>query len=274
MSQACAEHTLIDSHCHLDDPRLLEQGVETLLKRAKTLGVRGCVTISTRTSHYKIYADLAERYLDYNVFFSIGTHPAEAFAESDVTVETLCALASHPRCIAIGECGLDYYHCQTPPDVQKSVFLRHIQASQDTQLPLIIHARYADQDMIDCLKKAISHKPFPAILHCFSSGLELAEVGIDLGCYISFSGIITFKKSQELRDIAARVPLNRLLVETDAPFLSPEPYRGKVNEPARVVEVCQTLADVKGISFESMAQQTTTTFLRVFSKIQLVGVHI
>ncbi len=261
---------LIDSHCHLDDPALSQEATEALLMRAKAAGVCGFVTISTRTSRYKTYVDLAERYKDYNVFFSIGTHPDAAAEEEDITVQRLCTMAEHPRCVAIGESGLDYHHSRASPETQKAVFLRHIQVSQETQLPLVIHARNADEDMMACLKHAMKKQTFPAILHCFSSGQELAALGVDLGCFISFSGIITFKKSDALREIAASVPLDRLLVETDAPYLSPEPYRGKVNEPARVVHVCETLARVKGLSVQEMAIQTTNTFLRLFSKVKLL----
>jgi len=261
---------LIDSHCHLDDPGFAHDTTDALLRRANAAGVCGFVTISTRTSRYGTYVDLAERYKDYNVFFSIGTHPDAADEEEDITVQKLCTIAEHPRCVAIGESGLDYHNSRSSPQTQKTVFLRHIQASQETQLPLVIHARNADEDMIECLKEAMKRRTFPAILHCFSSGKELATLGVDLGCFVSFSGIITFKKSEALRDIASQVPLDRLLIETDAPFLSPEPYRGKINEPARVVHVCETLARVKGLSVQEMAEQTTNTFLRLFSKVKLL----
>jgi TatD DNase family protein len=186
--------------------------------------------------------------------------------EPDVSLEQLVSLSQHPKCIGIGEAGLDYFYDKAPRDIAERVFRTHIAAARETGLPLVIHARDCDADMIRILSDEMERGFFPAILHCFSSGPRLAEVGVALGLTISFSGIITFKKSDELRSIAKSVPLNRLLVETDAPFLAPQTYRGKRNEPSYVVETAKVLAEVHGLSYEEMARQTTDHFFSLFKK--------
>ncbi|MBM6595710.1 TatD family hydrolase [Microvirga pudoricolor] len=254
---------LVDSHCHLDFPDL--QGrLPEVLANAEAQGVRRLVTISTYVSRYDTYRSLAEAH--DSVFFTVGTHPHNAAAEPDVPAARLIELSDHPRCIGIGEAGLDYFYDKSPRDVQRTVFRTHIAAARETRLPLVIHARDADSDMIEILTDEMGRGRFDAILHCFSSGAGLARVGVELGLYVSFSGILTFKKSEDIRRIAAEVPLDRLLVETDAPYLAPEPYRGKTNEPAYVAYTARVLAEVAGLPEDELAGITTRNFYRLFRK--------
>jgi TatD DNase family protein len=225
---------------------------------------RRILTISTHVRRFGIYRGLAEAHAA--VFCTVGTHPHNAAAEPDVTVDELVALSRHPRCVAIGESGLDYFYDNSPREVQQRGFRTHIAAARETGLPLIIHARDADDDMIEILKHEMREGRYNAVLHCFSSGPELARVGVELGFYVSFSGILTFKKSEQIRRIAASVPRDRLLVETDAPYLAPEPHRGRTNEPAYVVHTARTLAGVIGVSEAEVAQLTTGNFYRLFGK--------
>jgi TatD DNase family protein len=255
---------LVDSHCHLDFPELSGE-IETVIARSLAAGVTRMVTISTFVSRVPIYRALAEEHAE--VFFSVGTHPHNAAAEPDASVETLLALADHPRCVAIGEAGLDYFYDKSPRDVQQRVFRTHIAAARASGLPLVIHARDADADMIDILQEEHAAGPFGAILHCFSSGPALAEVGLALGFCLSFSGILTFKRSEELRAIAAGVPLGQLLVETDAPYLAPDPHRGKRNEPAYTALTAAVLAKVKGVSLDVLAAETTANAERMFGRM-------
>jgi TatD DNase family protein len=254
---------LVDSHCHLDFPEL-ESDRSDLLARARSAGVQTMLTISTRVSRFESYKAIAES--DPDIWFTIGTHPLGAAEEPDVSVTTLLDLASHEKCIGLGEAGLDYFYDKVDRTIAKQVFRSHIEAARQSGLPLVIHARDADEDMIALLKEEHSKGVFPAILHCFSSTPALAEVGVQLGFHISFSGIVTFKRSDELRTIAAAVPLDRLLVETDAPFLAPQAYRGKRNEPSYVVEAAKTLAQLHDLSYEAMAAQTTQNFFALFKK--------
>jgi TatD DNase family protein len=254
---------LIDSHCHLDFPGLAER-IPELLGRARQAGVGRMVTISTHVRRFDVYRVLAESHED--VFFSVGTHPHHAGEEPDITEAEIAVRARHPRCVAVGEAGLDYHYDRSPRDIQRRVFRTHIAAARTAQLPLVIHARDADEDMIEILSDEMRRGRFDAVLHCFSSGARLAEIGVDLGFYVSFSGILTFKRSDELRRIAAAVPVERLLVETDAPYLAPEPYRGKRNEPAYVAHTAGRLAELVGMSAEELARATTNNFYRVFAK--------
>ncbi|HEY8565297.1 MAG TPA: TatD family hydrolase [Beijerinckiaceae bacterium] len=254
---------LVDSHCHLDFPQLAAD-LPGVLDRARAAGVGRIVTISTFVSRYDTYRRLAEDHAD--VFFTVGTHPHNAAEEPDVAAAELVQLARHPRCVAIGEAGLDYHYDRSPRDVQARVFRAHIAAARESSLPLVIHARDADEDMIQILQDEMARGRFGAILHCFSSTPRLAEVGVALGCYVSFSGIITFKRSDELRRVAAEVPLDRLLVETDAPYLAPEPHRGRTNEPAYVAQTAAVLASVRGLSADELAEATTANAYRVFVK--------
>ena len=254
---------LIDSHCHLDFPEL-QTRLPQVLAAASAAGIGRMVSISTHISRFETYRSLAETH--ESIFFTVGTHPHNAALEPDIPAERLVELSVHPRCVAIGEAGLDYHYDKSPRDVQQRVFRTHIAASRETGLPLVTHARNADADMIQILTDEIGRGRFGAVLHCFSSGEKLAEVGVELGLYVSFSGILTFKNSEDIRRIAALVPQDRLLVETDAPYLAPVPHRGKTNEPAFVAPTAQTLADVVGVSTSEIARITSENFYRLFSK--------
>jgi TatD DNase family protein len=256
---------LVDSHCHLDFPDF-DDDRDAVIDRARAAGVETIVTISTHVARFPELRALVERYP--GLFCSVGTHPHNAAEEPDVTTAELVRLADDPKVVAIGEAGLDYHYDNSPREAQRASFLRHIAAARETQLPLVIHARDADDDMADILEAESGQGAFPAILHCFSSGRGLARRGLALGLYVSFSGILTFKRSDELREIAAEVPLDRLLVETDAPYLAPPPHRGRRNEPAYVVEVAKVLAEVKGLPLEALAKATSDNFYRIFSKIE------
>ncbi len=259
---------LIDSHCHLDFPEFSAE-LPAVIARAHAAGVGRMITISTRVSKYDVYRGIAEA--NEAVWFSVGTHPHQAHEEPDVTVEQLVALAGHPRCVAIGEAGLDYHYDKSPRDVAEIVFRRHIEAARQTGMPLVIHSRDADDDMARILREEMGKGAFTALLHCFTSSRELAMTGLELGLYVSFSGVLTFKNSQELRDLVRDVPLDRLLVETDAPFLAPVPHRGKRNEPSFVAETARVLAQAKGVSFSEVAEKTTANVLRIFTKLPPVA---
>ncbi len=255
---------LVDSHCHLDFPDF-DEDRDAVVERARAAGVETIVSISTKVARFPQLRDLVGRYPQ--VYCSVGTHPHNAAEEPDVTAEDLVRFAADPKVVAIGEAGLDYHYDNSPREAQRISFLRHIAAARETQLPLVIHARDADADMGDILEAESGQGAFPAILHCFSSGRELARRGLDLGLYVSFSGILTFRRSDELRAIARDVPLDRLLVETDAPYLAPPPYRGRRNEPAYVTETARVLAEVKGLSVDALAEATTDNFHRIFNRI-------
>lgn len=255
---------LVDSHCHLDFPDFAEERAD-IVARALAAGVGRMVTISTRVKRFQQILEITETFDE--VFCSVGTHPHNAAEELDVTTDDLVRLAKHPKVVAIGETGLDYFYDKAPRDAQAQGFRAHIAAARQTVLPLVIHARNADDDMIAILQDETGKGAFPFILHCFSSGRRLAEVGVALGGYVSFSGILTFKNSAELREIAKIVPQDRLLVETDAPYLAPVPHRGKRNEPAYVAETAGVLAETIGVSREEIAQITTQNFFRLFSKM-------
>lgn len=255
---------LIDTHCHLDFPDFAED-IGSYVGRAEAAGVGRMVTISTRVARFATYAALAERFP--SVWCTVGTHPHGAHEELDVTVEQIVALSRHPRCVAIGEAGLDYHYDKSPRAAQEQGLRTHIAAARETRLPLVIHSREADEDMAAILREEMGKGAFPAILHCFTAGEMLARTGVELGLYVSFSGILTFKTSQALRDIARDIPLEHLLVETDAPYLAPTPYRGKRNEPSYVVETAKVLADVKGVSFDEIARITTGNARRCYWKM-------
>jgi len=255
---------LVDSHCHLDFPAF-DEDRDAVVARARAAGVGVMVTISTRVRQFDALKAMAGRY--ERVYCSVGTHPHHADQELDVTVEDLVRLAADPIVVAIGEAGLDYFYDNAPREAQAEGFRRHIAAARETQLPLVIHARDADDDIAAILTEEMGKGAFPAVLHCFSSGPELARRGVALGCYVSFSGILTFKRSDELRAIAAEVPTDRLLVETDAPYLAPVPHRGRRNEPAYVVETARVLAEVKQLDAGQIAASTNENFFRLFNKI-------
>lgn len=255
---------LVDSHCHLDFPDFAEER-DDIIARAKAAGVERMVTISTRVRRFPEILAIAEAYPE--VYCSVGTHPHQAAEELDVTVDELVAHAKHPKVVAIGEAGLDYFYDYGPREAQAQGLRTHIAAARITQLPLVIHARDADEDMAAILTEEMGKGAFPFVLHCFSSGRRLAEVGLELGGYISFSGILTFKKSEEIRAIARDVPRDRMLVETDAPYLAPPPHRGKRNEPAFVKHTAKVLAETVGVSEDEIAAITTENFFRLFNKM-------
>ena len=254
---------LVDSHCHLDFPDFKEE-LDDVVRRAELAGVGHMVTICTHIKKFDEVKAIAERY--DNVFCSVGTHPHNADEELDYSAEDIAKLAEHPKCVAIGEVGLDYFYDNAPREAQAEGFRRHIKAARMTGLPLSIHTRDAEDDTIAILKEGMEEGAFPALLHCYSSNRELAMRSLEMGLYVSLSGILTFKRSQEIRDTIKDVPLDRLLVETDAPYLAPMPYRGKRNEPSYVVNTAQVLADVKGVSLEEITKITTDNFFHLFSK--------
>jgi TatD DNase family protein len=255
---------LIDSHCHLDFPDLNAE-LDAVLARARAAGVGLMVTISTRVGRFNELKAIVEAHDD--VFCSIGTHPHNAAEEPDIMIEELVELARHPKVVAIGEAGLDYHYDHSPRDMQKKSFRTHIAAARETGLPLIIHARDADADVARMLEEESARGAFPFVLHCFTGGADLAHRGLALGGYISFSGVVTFKNAEALRDIALAVPSDRLLVETDAPYLAPEPLRGKTNEPAFVVHTAALLAALRGVREAEMERLTTENFFKLFKKV-------
>ncbi len=255
---------LVDSHCHLDFPDFAEER-DAVVARAVAAGVRRMVTISTRVRRFDQIRAIAEAYDE--VYCSVGTHPHNAGEERDVTAAELIELSSHSKVVAIGEAGLDYHYDKAPRDAQAHGLRVHIDAARTTRLPLVIHARAADEDMIAILQDESRIGSFPFVLHCFSSGARLAEVGVELGGYVSFSGILTFRNSQDIRGIARNVPHDRLLVETDAPFLAPVPHRGRCNEPAYVADTAKVLAETIGVDETEIRRLTTDNFFRLFSKM-------
>jgi TatD DNase family protein len=257
---------LVDHHCHLDFKDFAPEQAE-VVARAKAAGVGVMVTISTRVKNYDVYCAIAETYPE--VFFSVGTHPHYADQERDVSVAELVALSQHPRCVAIGEAGLDYfYKDKSPREAQRHGLLNHIAAARESGLPLVIHSRDADADMADILEVEMAKGAFKAVLHCFTGGERLAHRALELGIYISWSGVLTFKTSEALRAIARSVPADRILVETDSPYLAPMPHRGKRNEPAFVAHTAAALASLRGVSPAEIADTTTANFFRLYSKVK------
>lgn len=251
---------LVDSHCHLDFPDFQGE-VEAVMTRARDAGIGTMLTISTRLDQFDRVRAVAEAFP--NVWCSVGTHPHEAAAEA-VTVETLLRHLGHPKAVGIGETGLDYHYDRSPRDRQGESFRLHIEAAKESGLPLIVHTRGADPETIAALK---AHgQGVTGVIHCFSTSRTLAEEAMALGFFISLSGILTFRKADELRDIARDLPLDRLLVETDAPYLAPVPMRGKRNEPAFLAHTASLLAEIKGLSRAALAAATTRNFFRLFSK--------
>jgi TatD DNase family protein len=255
---------LVDSHCHLDFPDFAAE-LDAVVARAETAGVGRMVTISTRVRRHAQVLAIAERFP--SVTCSVGTHPHHAHEELDITADDLVRRAEHPKVVAIGEAGLDYHYDNSPRDAQEQGFRTHIAVARATRLPLVIHSREADADTARILEEESGKGAFPAVLHCFTGGADLARRAIALGHSISFTGIVTFKNSADLREIAKSLPDDRFLVETDAPYLAPLPYRGKRNEPAYVTEVARVLAEVRGVSFEEICRQTTDNFFKLFSKV-------
>ena len=255
---------LVDSHCHLDFPDFADD-LDAIIKRAETAGVGRIVTISTRVRKLDGLLRITDRFP--NVYCSVGTHPHNADEEDGITADELIALTKHPKVVALGEAGLDNHYTDGSPAAQERGFRAHIAAARATGLPLVIHTREADERCGEILDEEVAKGPFKAVLHCYTGGRELAIKAIDLGLSISFTGILTFKNSQSIRDIAAELPADRIMVETDAPYLAPGKYRGKRNEPSFVTETARVLAETRGVPVEEIARQTTENFFRLFDKV-------
>ncbi len=258
-----SEPQIVDSHTHLDFPDF-DGDRDAIVARAHAAGVTRMVTICTRLRHEPSVRALAERYA--GVFYAAGTHPMSVASEPMATVEELVALAAHPKFVAIGETGLDYHYTAESAALQQTSLRLHIEAARQTGLPLIIHARNADADMARILSEEHRAGPFGCVMHCFSSSAELAEVALGLGFYLSASGIAAFPKATELRAIFAAAPVERILVETDAPYLAPPPYRGKRNEPAHTALTARALAPLWGMDYPAFARQTSANFDRLFTR--------
>ena len=257
---------IVDSHCHLDFPDF-DGEVDQIIARAHAAGVSRMVTICTKLRNEPMVRALAESHP--SVFYAAGTHPMSAATEPMATVEQLVALAQHPKFVAIGETGLDYHYTAETKDVQQHSLRLHITAAQETGLPLIIHARGADDDMAAILTETCRVRPYGCVMHCFSSGEALAKSALELGFYLSMSGIAAFPRSQELRDIFAACPVDRILLETDSPYLAPPPYRGRRNEPAYTAFTAKVGAELFGLSEPAFAAQTTANFDRLFTRARL-----
>ena len=251
---------LVDSHCHLDFSEFREER-EAIIARARSAGVETMLTISTRLDEFQGVRAVAEAH--DGIWCSVGAHPHEAKDHADLAPQELVALAAHSKVIGIGETGLDFHYGLSPRDVQERVFRAHIAAARETGLPLIVHAREADREVAHILDE---ERPPPSVMHCFSSGRALAEAALALGFYISISGIVTFRNAADLRAIVRDLPLDRLLVETDAPYLAPVPYRGKRNEPAFIAATAAAVAELKGIELQHLAEMTSANFFRLFDK--------
>jgi TatD DNase family protein len=251
---------LVDSHCHLDFPDFAPER-DAVIARARAAGVGSILTICTRLDEFAGVRAIADAYEE--IWCSVGAHPHEAADHASMLTDQLLTLADHPKVVGIGETGLDFHYDLSPRDIQERVFRIHIAASRASGLPLIIHAREADRDIARILEE---ERPPPGVLHCFSSGRGLAEAALELGFYVSISGIVTFRNAEELRGIVRDLPLDRLLVETDAPYLAPVPYRGKRNEPAFVAATAAAVAALKGVSPEQIAAVTRENFFRLFAK--------
>jgi TatD DNase family protein len=254
---------LVDSHCHLDFPSLADD-LDGVLQRAAEAGVGRMVTICTKLSAFAPVRAIAEAH--DQVYCSVGIHPHEAAAEAAASVAGLLALAAHPKVVGIGESGLDFFYDHSPREVQERQFRTHIRAARESGLPLIVHSRDADTTMAAILAEEMEQGAFSGVMHCFSSGPELARAALDLGLYLSLSGILTFKNAEDLREIARHAPIERLLVETDAPYLAPVPLRGRTNEPAYVAHTAVRLAELKGVGIAEIERQTTANFERLFGK--------
>jgi TatD DNase family protein len=256
---------LVDSHCHLDFPDYAGQ-VDAVVERASAAGVGVCVSIGTELKRFAGVKAVAEKFP--NVWCSVGVHPHESEKELLDGEAVLVSEAAHPKVVGIGETGLDYYYEHSPRDPQQVNFRFHIAAARKTGLPVIVHTRDADDDTIAILRDEMAKGAFTGLIHCFTGTQKLADAALELGLYISVSGIATFKNSGALRDVVKTVPLDRLLVETDAPFLAPVPFRGKTNEPAFVVHTANMLAELKGVPQDELAAATTDNFFRLFSKVK------
>ncbi len=257
---------ITDSHCHLDFPDFSEELPE-VIARARRAGVHRMVTICTRLRHEPQVRALAQAH--DGVFYAAGTHPMSAAEEPMATEAELIALADQPKCVGLGETGLDYHYTAETAEVQKTSLHIHITAAQETGLPLIIHSRDADEDMAEILSQRMAQAPFGCVMHCFSSGADLARRAVEIGCYLSMSGIAAFPRSAALRDIFAAAPLDRILVETDSPYLAPPPHRGRRNEPAYTVHTAQVAAELFGLDYAAFAAHTEANFDRLFPRAAL-----
>lgn len=258
---------LVDSHCHLDFPDFAAE-LDAVVARARAAGVGRLLTICTRLSKFDDVLSVAERF--DRMFCSVGVHPHEAAHERDIALERIVTLAQHPKVVGIGEAGLDYYYDKSPHDKQQEVFRLHIEAARQTGLPLIVHSRDADEDTVALLREGAEKGgqggTLRGVIHCFTATQYLADAALEMGFFISLSGIVTFKNAEALRQVARSVPLERLLVETDAPYLAPMPMRGKRNEPSFVRHTATYVANMLGIPFEELAARTTANFDRLFDK--------
>ena len=257
---------IVDSHCHLDYEGLAAQ-LPAVLKRAREQSVGLMLSISSRVKNFPRLLAIAEEH--ENIYCTVGTHPHHAHEELDVTVADLVASTRHVKVVGIGEAGLDYHYELSPREAQMQGFKNHITAARETGLPLVIHTREAETDTARLLEDEMAKGPFKAVLHCFTSQQWLAEKGVELGLCVSFSGILTYKNAEDLRTTAKALPVDRLLVETDSPFLAPVPFRGKDNEPSYVVKVLEQLAALRGLSRDEMAYLTSANFFRLFDKVKV-----
>jgi len=257
---------LVDSHCHLEFPDFANE-LDAIVARAGEAGVSTMLTIGTRLAKAQQPLDIASAY--GNIFCTVGTHPHNAKDESETTVQDIIGLTKHDKVVGIGETGLDFHYNKSPAEVQEQCFRIHIEAARQTGLPLVIHTRNADDEMAGILREEMARGAFKGVLHCFSSSARLAQMALELGLYISFSGILTFKTANEIKQVAAQAPSDRILVETDAPYLAPVPRRGKRNEPAFVAHTASVLADVRGASYDEICTQTSTNFFALFDTARM-----
>jgi len=257
------DHIIVDSHCHLDFPDF-EGEIPDLVARANDAGVKRMVTICTKLKNEPSVRKIAEEH--EAVYYAAGTHPMSAASEPLASVDQLIEISQHPKMVGIGETGLDYHYTAESAEIQKTSLKIHIEAARETDLPLIIHSRAADEDMAAILKDEFKKGQYKCVMHCFSSSVELAKLSLELGFYLSMSGIITFKKSEELRSIFKLAPIDQVLVETDSPYLSPVPFRGKRNEPSYTAHTAEVGAKIYGVDYKTFANQTTKNFNRLFSK--------
>ena len=257
---------IVDSHCHLDYEGLADRLPE-VLANCREQGVGLMLSISSMVKNFPRLLALAEAH--DNVYCTVGTHPHHAHEELDVPVSELVRLTQHPKVVGLGEAGLDYHYELSTPDAQMQGFRNHIAAARETGLPLVIHTRQAEEDTARVLEEEMGKGAFKAVLHCFTSQQWLATKGVELGLYVSFSGILTYKNAEDIRATAASLPLDRILVETDSPYLAPVPFRGKSNEPAFVAKTLEQLAAVRGLSRDEMAYMTSANFFRLFDKVKV-----